>query len=107
MKWPFLLLTMIAIPSHAQTLGGGEVPMGSGTEKAAEQGGNICTSGQQGCVLDAGPGAQDASREQYAFDLAKVAIKRLGIDAELRRLGARSGTTVRIGPVELEWGDED
>lgn len=34
-------------------------------------------------------------------------LERLGIDAELRRLGARSGTMVRIGSVELEWGDED
>jgi GTP-binding protein len=33
-------------------------------------------------------------------------LERLGIDAELRRLGARDGTTVRIGPLELEWGDE-
>jgi GTP-binding protein len=34
-------------------------------------------------------------------------LERMGIDAELRRLGARSGTMVRIGAVELEWGDED
>jgi GTP-binding protein len=34
-------------------------------------------------------------------------LERMGIDAELRRLGARSGTMVRIGSVELEWGDED
>ena len=33
-------------------------------------------------------------------------LERLGIDAELRRLGAVEGSTVRIGPVELEWGDE-
>ncbi|HYM52258.1 MAG TPA: GTPase ObgE [Candidatus Dormibacteraeota bacterium] len=33
-------------------------------------------------------------------------LERLGIDAELRRLGAAAGTTVRIGPVELEWEDE-
>jgi GTP-binding protein len=33
-------------------------------------------------------------------------LERLGIDAELRRQGAREGTTVRIGAVELEWGDE-
>ncbi len=30
-------------------------------------------------------------------------LERLGIDAELRRLGATTGTTVRIGAVELEW----
>jgi GTP-binding protein len=34
-------------------------------------------------------------------------LERLGIDAELRRLGARDGTMVRIGSVELEWGDEE
>jgi GTP-binding protein len=34
-------------------------------------------------------------------------LERLGIDAELRRRGAQAGTTVRIGPVELEWGEED
>jgi GTP-binding protein len=33
-------------------------------------------------------------------------LERLGIDAELRRLGAAAGTTVRIGGVELEWEDE-
>jgi GTP-binding protein len=34
-------------------------------------------------------------------------IERLGIDLELRRRGAGPGTTVRIGPAELEWGDEE
>jgi GTPase len=34
-------------------------------------------------------------------------LERLGIDAELRRLGAGEGTTVRIGRAELEWGDDD
>jgi GTPase len=33
-------------------------------------------------------------------------LEKLGIDAELRRQGAGAGTTVTIGPVELEWGDE-
>lgn len=33
-------------------------------------------------------------------------LERLGIDAELRRQGAREGTMVRIGGIELEWGDE-
>lgn len=33
-------------------------------------------------------------------------LERLGIDAELRRHGVAEGSTVRIGPVELEWGDE-
>jgi len=34
-------------------------------------------------------------------------LERLGIDVELRRLGAGTGTTVHIGPAELEWGDDD
>jgi GTP-binding protein len=34
-------------------------------------------------------------------------LERLGIDAELRRQGAGAGTTVYIGPIELEWGDDD
>jgi GTP-binding protein len=34
-------------------------------------------------------------------------LERMGIDAELRRLGARNGTNVRIGALELEWGDEE
>jgi GTPase len=33
-------------------------------------------------------------------------LERLGIDVELRRLGAGVGTTVHIGATELEWGDE-
>jgi GTP-binding protein len=44
----------------------------------------------------------DESRDRF-----QRTLERLGIDAELRRLGAQSGTMVRIGSVELEWGDED
>ena len=33
-------------------------------------------------------------------------LERLGIDVELRRVGAGPGTTVHIGRAELEWGDE-
>ena len=43
----------------------------------------------------------DESRERF-----QRTLERLGIDAELRRQGAREGTMVRIGSVELEWGDE-
>jgi GTP-binding protein len=46
--------------------------------------------------------ANDESRDRF-----QRTLERLGIDAELRRLGARSGTMVRIGSVELEWGNED
>jgi GTP-binding protein len=34
-------------------------------------------------------------------------LERLGIDLELRRRGAGPGTTVHIGPAELEWGDDE
>jgi GTP-binding protein len=34
-------------------------------------------------------------------------LERLGIDAELRRQGAAAGTLVRIGRVELEWGEDE
>jgi len=43
----------------------------------------------------------DESRERF-----QRTLERLGIDAELRRRGAHDGTLVRIGGVELEWGDE-
>ena len=34
-------------------------------------------------------------------------LERMGIDLELRRRGAGPGTTVHIGPAELEWGDDE
>ena len=40
-------------------------------------------------------------------DRFQRALERLGIDAELRRLGAVAGTLVRIGRAELEWGDDE
>jgi len=43
----------------------------------------------------------EESRDRFQRTLEK-----LGIDAELRRRGATDGTTVRIGSVELEWGDD-
>ena len=46
--------------------------------------------------------ANEESRDRF-----QRTLERLGIDAELRRQGARSGTMVRIGSVELEWGDEE
>lgn len=44
----------------------------------------------------------EESRERF-----QRRLERLGVDAELRRQGARNGTTVRIGAEELEWGDEE
>ena len=34
-------------------------------------------------------------------------LERLGVDEELRRRGARPGTTVHIGRAELEWGEDE
>jgi GTP-binding protein len=44
----------------------------------------------------------DESRDRF-----QRTLERMGIDAELRRLGAGPGTTVRIGRVELEWGEDE
>ena len=43
----------------------------------------------------------DESTQRFQRDLS-----RMGIDEELRRAGVAAGDTVRIGPVELEWGRE-
>ena len=43
----------------------------------------------------------EESRERF-----QRTLERMGIDAELRRQGAHAGSTVRIGPTELEWGDD-
>jgi GTPase len=45
--------------------------------------------------------ANEESRDRF-----QRTLERLGIDAELRRQGATNGTMVRIGAIELEWGDE-
>jgi GTP-binding protein len=34
-------------------------------------------------------------------------LERLGVDDELRKRGAGPGTTVHIGPAELEWGEDE
>jgi len=44
----------------------------------------------------------DESRDRF-----QRTLERMGIDAELRRLGAGPGTMVRIGRVELEWGEDE
>jgi Obg family GTPase CgtA len=43
----------------------------------------------------------DESAERFQRDLS-----RLGVDAELRRVGIRAGDLVRIGSAELEWGHD-
>ena len=34
-------------------------------------------------------------------------LERLGVDVELRRAGASAGSTVHVGPIDLEWGEDD
>ncbi|HET7520391.1 MAG TPA: GTPase ObgE [Candidatus Limnocylindria bacterium] len=45
--------------------------------------------------------ANEESRDRF-----QRTLERMGIDEELRRQGAEPGTLVRIGGVELEWGEE-
>ena len=44
----------------------------------------------------------DESRERF-----QRVLERFGIEAGLVEAGVEAGTTVRIGAVELEWGDDD
>jgi GTPase len=48
----------------------------------------------------------DFSNEE-SRDRFQRTLERMGIDAELRRQGAEPGSLVRIGSVELEWGDDE
>jgi GTP-binding protein len=48
----------------------------------------------------------DFSNEE-SRDRFQRLLERLGIEGELRRQGAETGTLVRIGQSELEWGDEE
>ena len=43
----------------------------------------------------------EESTERFQRDLA-----RLGVDAELRRVGVQPGDVVRFGEIELEWSGE-
>ena len=43
----------------------------------------------------------EESAERFQRNLAKM-----GIDTELRRVGIATGDLVRIGPAELEWGND-
>ena len=76
-------------------------PLASGWEVVAE-GGDFRVRGRRVEIA--------ASRTEFENDESRDRfwrlLERLGIDVELRRRGAGPGTTVRIGPVELEWGDE-
>ena len=46
--------------------------------------------------------ANEESRDRF-----QRTLERMGIDAELRRRGVAPGSLVRIGSVELEWGEDE
>jgi GTP-binding protein len=46
-------------------------------------------------------------KNEESRDRFQRTLERSGVDAELRRQGAGAGTMVRIGAVELEWGEEE
>jgi GTP-binding protein len=76
-------------------------PLDAGWEVVAE-GDGLRVRGRR---IETSASRTDFSNEE-SRDRFQHTLERLGIDAELRRLGARDGTMVRIGAVELEWGDE-
>jgi Obg family GTPase CgtA-like protein len=42
---------------------------------------------------------------EEGVELLQRNLGRLGVLAALERAGATRGSTVRIGPIELEWGE--
>jgi GTP-binding protein len=77
-------------------------PLDAGWQVIAEAGG-LRVHGRR---IETTAARTDFTNEE-SRDRFQRTLERLGIDAELRRLGARGGTMVRIGSVELEWGDEE
>ena len=77
-------------------------PTEAGWQVVAERGGLRVRGGQVETRAARTDFENTESRERF-WRL----LERLGIDSELRRMGAEAGTTVRIGATELEWGDED
>lgn len=60
----------------------------------------------RGASIERSAARTDFTNEE-SRDRFQRRLEKLGIDAELRRLGARNGTSVHIGAVELEWGDPE
>jgi GTPase len=76
-------------------------PLAEGWEVVAE-GGGLRVRGRRVELAAARTDFEnDESRDRF-----QRLLERLGIDAELRRRGARAGVTVHIGRAELEWADE-
>jgi GTP-binding protein len=60
----------------------------------------------QGRRIETAAARTDFTNEE-SRDRFQRTLERSGIDAELRRQGAASGTMVRIGRVELEWSEDE
>jgi GTP-binding protein len=60
----------------------------------------------RGRAIEAAAGRIDFENEE-SRQRFQARLERLGIDAALRERGAGPGTVVHIGPLELEWGDEE
>ncbi len=60
----------------------------------------------RGASIERSAARTDFTNEE-SRDRFQRRLEKMGIDAELRRLGARNGTSVRIGAQELEWGDPE
>jgi GTP-binding protein len=76
-------------------------PLAAGWSVVAE-GDGLRVSGRR---IETAAARIDFTNEE-SRDRFQRTLERMGIDAELRRMGARDGTLVRIGAQELEWGDE-
>ena len=76
-------------------------PLEEGWQVVAEAGGLRIRGGRIERAAAQTDFENPESRERF-----QRTLERLGIEAELRRRGAQSGTSVRIGRVELEWADE-
>jgi GTP-binding protein len=77
-------------------------PLDAGWQVVADAGG-LRVRGRR---IETAAARTDFENEESRERFQRV-LERLGIDAELRRQGASDGTTVRIGRVELEWGDSE
>ena len=77
-------------------------PLDAGWQVVAEEG----ALRVRGRRIESAAARIDFENEE-SRDRFQRTLERMGIDAELRRQGAASGSLVRIGRVELEWGDDE
>jgi GTP-binding protein len=77
-------------------------PLDAGWQVVAEDG----ALRVQGRRIESAAARIDFDNEE-SRDRFQRTLERMGIDDELRRQGAVPGTLVRIGRIELEWGDDE